>query len=255
MPPYSPPPRHATLPLPASSSVKQPSSAPRSRAGNSAAGGSAVDGERSPNDDYAWSTTLRRAPSISLDDQAADDVRAKAAEAVKWLGHKVGFSQSSDRRDSSYELLNSAARARPQARDETPSELFAKMDVAVRLRCLTFYPCLATGAECCASSASQETLRFHSPTTEAGGLPSSIVPHLRETHGLNEFTVAATEHILIKFAKQIYENPLILLLLGSAVVSLLVGNTEDAVSICIAVIIVLTGACWASFVLKATSCN
>lgn len=87
----------------------------------------------------------------------------------------------------------------------------------------------------------QETLRFHSPTTEAGGLPSSIVPHLRETHGLNEFTVAATEHILIKFAKQIYENPLILLLLGSAVVSLIVGNTEDAVSICVAVIIVLTG--------------
>ena len=56
---------------------------------------------------------------------------------------------------------------------------------------------------------------------------------------------------MLKFAKQIYENPLILLLLGSAVVSLLVGNTEDAVSICIAVIIVLTGAFQAKPVLAA----
>lgn len=63
-----------------------------------------------------------------------------------------------------------------------------------------------------------------------------------ERYGHNEFEVEADEHVLIKFAKQIYENPLILLLLGSAGVSLLVGNTEDAVSIAIAVIIVLTGA-------------
>lgn len=132
MPPYSPPPRHAVLPLPASSSVKASTSAPRARGGNLGAGthgaGGPLDGERSPNDDYAWSTTLRRAPSLSLDDQAADDVRAKAADAVKWLGTKVGLAAHADRRDSNYELVG---RARPESRDETPSERFAKMDVAV----------------------------------------------------------------------------------------------------------------------------
>jgi Ca2+-transporting ATPase len=68
-----------------------------------------------------------------------------------------------------------------------------------------------------------------------------VIEGLLETHGLNEFEVEADEHVLLKFAKQIYENPLILLLLSSAGVSLLVGNTEDAISIAIAVVIVLTG--------------
>jgi magnesium-transporting ATPase (P-type) len=68
-----------------------------------------------------------------------------------------------------------------------------------------------------------------------------MLKHLRETHGPNEFQVAAQEHILLKFAKQVYENPLILLLLASAVVSLMVGNSDDAISIAVAVTIVLTG--------------
>ena len=38
-----------------------------------------------------------------------------------------------------------------------------------------------------------------------------------------------------------YESPLILLLCGSAVVSAVMGNVDDAASITIAVIIVLTG--------------
>jgi Ca2+-transporting ATPase len=38
-----------------------------------------------------------------------------------------------------------------------------------------------------------------------------------------------------------YESPLILLLCGSAVVSAIMGNVDDAVSITIAIIIVLTG--------------
>ena len=48
--------------------------------------------------------------------------------------------------------------------------------------------------------------------------------------------------MLIKFAKTIYESPLILLLCGSAVVSAFMGNIDDAVSITVAVLIVLTGA-------------
>ncbi len=47
--------------------------------------------------------------------------------------------------------------------------------------------------------------------------------------------------MLLKFAKTIYESPLILLLCGSALVSALMGNIDDAVSITVAVLIVLTG--------------
>ena len=49
-----------------------------------------------------------------------------------------------------------------------------------------------------------------------------------------------SEHLALKFAKQVYENPLILLLLGSALVSALLGSYDDAVCVVIAVTIVLT---------------
>jgi P-type Ca2+ transporter type 2C len=52
--------------------------------------------------------------------------------------------------------------------------------------------------------------------------------------------VASPEPLYIKFAKTIYESPLILLLCGSALVSALMGNVDDAVSIAVAVLIVLT---------------
>lgn len=64
---------------------------------------------------------------------------------------------------------------------------------------------------------------------------------LREQHGYNEFSVSTPEPLLLKFAKTIYESPLILLLCGSAVVSAIMGNVDDAVSITVAVLIVLTG--------------
>ena len=62
-----------------------------------------------------------------------------------------------------------------------------------------------------------------------------------QTHGYNEFSVSAPEPVLLKFAKTIYESPLILLLCGSAVVSAVMGNVDDAISITVAVLIVLTG--------------
>ena len=65
---------------------------------------------------------------------------------------------------------------------------------------------------------------------------------LRQEHGYNEFSVASPEPLLLKFAKTIYESPLILLLCGSATVSAIMGNIDDAVSITVAVLIVLTGA-------------
>ena len=73
------------------------------------------------------------------------------------------------------------------------------------------------------------------------GLTSSTIPAIREIAGANEFQVASQEKALSKFAKQFYESPLILLLLGSAAVSAIVGNYDDSVSITIAIIIVVTG--------------
>ncbi|KAH9914676.1 calcium-transporting ATPase [Fomitopsis serialis] len=74
----------------------------------------------------------------------------------------------------------------------------------------------------------------------SSGLPSASIAGLLERHGYNEFSVSAPEPLLIKFAKTIYENPLIILLCGSATVSAIMGNLDDAMSITIAVLIVLT---------------
>ncbi|KAI5117984.1 hypothetical protein M0805_009201 [Coniferiporia weirii] len=80
--------------------------------------------------------------------------------------------------------------------------------------------------------------QFSTSVTE--GLHSSAIPALRELHGYNEFSVATPEPVLIKFAKTIYEQPLILLLFGSAIISAIMHNIDDAVSITVAILIVLT---------------
>ncbi|KAF8806624.1 Ca-transporting ATPase [Phlegmacium glaucopus] len=77
-------------------------------------------------------------------------------------------------------------------------------------------------------------------TSNTNGLLHSDINTLRAQHGYNEFSVASPEPLLLKFAKTIYESPLILLLCGSATVSALMGNVDDAISITVAVLIVLT---------------
>lgn len=86
-----------------------------------------------------------------------------------------------------------------------------------------------------------EVALYDFQTTAEAGLPSTIVPSLHAMYGYNEFSVQSPEPVLIKFAKTIYESPLILLLFGSAIVSAVMGNVDDAVSITIAILIVLTG--------------
>lgn len=73
------------------------------------------------------------------------------------------------------------------------------------------------------------------------GLQSSVVSAIRTLSGPNEFAVAPKESTLSKFLKQFYESPLNLLLFGSAGVSALVGNFDDAISISLAITIVVTG--------------
>ncbi|WWC61988.1 calcium-transporting P-type ATPase, PMR1-type [Kwoniella dejecticola CBS 10117] len=84
-----------------------------------------------------------------------------------------------------------------------------------------------------------ETIQMLS-TNASSGLPTSSLSALLARYGPNEFELPPADPLFLKFAKQVYENPLILLLLGSSVVSALMGNYDDAACVVVAVGIVLT---------------
>ncbi|XP_027789091.3 calcium-transporting ATPase type 2C member 2 [Marmota flaviventris] len=71
------------------------------------------------------------------------------------------------------------------------------------------------------------------------GLSEFAVTQRRLVHGWNEFVADNAEPAWKKYLDQ-FKNPLILLLLGSALVSVLTKEYEDAVSITMAVLIVVT---------------
>ncbi|XP_061450671.1 calcium-transporting ATPase type 2C member 2 [Rhineura floridana] len=71
------------------------------------------------------------------------------------------------------------------------------------------------------------------------GLSEVSVLHRRIKHGWNELVIDNTEPVWKKYLDQ-FKNPLILLLLASALVSVITKEYEDAVSIAMAVIIVVT---------------
>ncbi|XP_021396721.2 calcium-transporting ATPase type 2C member 2 [Lonchura striata] len=71
------------------------------------------------------------------------------------------------------------------------------------------------------------------------GLSEISVLQRRSKHGWNEFSVENTEPIWKKYLDQ-FKNPLILLLLASALVSVITKEYEDAASITMAVLIVVT---------------
>uniref|UniRef100_A0A8I3MLP6 Calcium-transporting ATPase n=1 Tax=Canis lupus familiaris TaxID=9615 RepID=A0A8I3MLP6_CANLF len=71
------------------------------------------------------------------------------------------------------------------------------------------------------------------------GLSEFSVLQRRQVHGWNEFVADNTEPVWKKYLVQ-FKNPLILLLLASALVSVLTKQYEDAVSIAMAVLIVVT---------------
>ncbi|CAG8766899.1 15938_t:CDS:2, partial [Acaulospora morrowiae] len=72
------------------------------------------------------------------------------------------------------------------------------------------------------------------------GLSSNEAINKRKASGYNEFEIETGENPIIKFLKQFIENPLVLLLLCSAVISLILGNQKDALSVFLAVVIVIT---------------
>jgi Ca2+-transporting ATPase len=60
-----------------------------------------------------------------------------------------------------------------------------------------------------------------------------------KTFGLNELVVGEEEPVWKKYLEQ-FKNPLIILLLGSAFVSLVMQQFDDAASITLAIVIVVT---------------
>lgn len=77
----------------------------------------------------------------------------------------------------------------------------------------------------------------NSMTNVQNGLPALSITSLRRVHGLNKLEPEPKDHIVIRYVEQ-FKDPLILLLLGSAALSIVVGQYEDALSIAAAVIIV-----------------
>ncbi|EJD08323.1 Ca-transporting ATPase [Fomitiporia mediterranea MF3/22] len=186
---------------------------------------------------FAYSTTLRRHNTLTISDSghmsgsaagpssassASSKLRSLARivsnEGVELLGRVISGRPSTEAyRMEEGLMMNGSANVNghvEKSTEETPSSIHAHTTV--------------------------EDIASHFNTSLTDGLSSSAIPPLREIHGYNEFSVAAPEHVLIKFVKSIYEQPLILLLFGSAVVSAVMHNIDDAVSITIAILIVLT---------------
>lgn len=66
------------------------------------------------------------------------------------------------------------------------------------------------------------------------------VVHRRLIHGVNEMISDEDESLVMKFISSFYSDPLILLLIGSAVISFWMDNVDDAISISLAITIVVT---------------
>eukprot|EP00064_Thunnus_orientalis_P018048 superscaffoldBa00004030_g18137 len=71
------------------------------------------------------------------------------------------------------------------------------------------------------------------------GLTQEEVSRRRNYHGWNEFDISEEEPLWKKYISQ-FKDPLILLLLASAVISVLMHQFDDAISITVAIIIVVT---------------
>ncbi|XP_076238710.1 secretory pathway calcium atpase isoform X2 [Calliopsis andreniformis] len=94
-----------------------------------------------------------------------------------------------------------------------------------------------TTAEAASLGAEEVAARLHVDIRT--GLWWQEADHRRQLVGFNEFSVKEEEPTWKKYVEQ-FKNPLILLLLGSAFVSVCMRQFDDAVSITVAIIIVVT---------------
>ncbi|CAN6674689.1 calcium-transporting ATPase 1 [Trichomonascus vanleenenianus] len=94
-------------------------------------------------------------------------------------------------------------------------------------------------ASYCGVSVEDTAARLHTSVTLGIESPQDVA-YRRSVHGPNEMRGEEQESLIKRFISQFYEDPLILLLIGSAVVSFIMGNTDDALSITLAIVIVVT---------------
>lgn len=93
--------------------------------------------------------------------------------------------------------------------------------------------------EYCTISVDETASRLN--TNKITGLASvDEAEHRRKEYGSNEITVEDDESLWKKFFSNFVEDRLILLLIGSAFVSAIMGNFDDAISITLAIVIVVT---------------
>ncbi|SCW00018.1 LAFE_0B07646g1_1 [Lachancea fermentati] len=91
----------------------------------------------------------------------------------------------------------------------------------------------------CTISSEKTAEALHTNIRE--GLPSvSEANQRRALHGANEIASDDDEPLWKKFLSTFVGDPLILLLIGSAAISFIMGNIDDAVSITLAIVIVVT---------------
>lgn len=87
-------------------------------------------------------------------------------------------------------------------------------------------------------SVEETAARLHTSVEHGLDSPQDL-NYRKSVHGPNELVKEDDESMVKKFLGQL-SDPLILLLLGSASISLIMGNADDAISITLAIIIVLT---------------
>jgi Ca2+-transporting ATPase len=88
------------------------------------------------------------------------------------------------------------------------------------------------------SSLTPEEIATRLKTSLTHGLPSAEAFRRLQDYGPNELPIVPPEALWLRFAKQ-FTEPMIVLLLCSACLSLIVGNKDDALSIAVAVTIVV----------------
>lgn len=90
-----------------------------------------------------------------------------------------------------------------------------------------------------AASLTYQNVASRLRTNLHSGLHQDEAEHRRKIHGFNEFEITEEEPLWKKYLGQ-FKDPLIMLLLGSAFVSVCMRQFDDAVSITVAIIIVVT---------------
>ncbi|EJT97022.1 calcium-transporting P [Dacryopinax primogenitus] len=176
--------------------------------------------DSAPTDDperhFAYSTTLRRHPTVDgymplppAGTGAGAGHETWVETAQRWLGRGIELT----RKIVGLSKPEPVERA-PKSHEPTPAAIFSSLPYTAALQ--------------------------EHRSSLSTGLSNAAVHLLRQEHGYNEFEVPDADPMWLKFAMTIWESHLILLLLGSAALSALLGNLDDAASISIAVLIVLT---------------